>query len=195
MRPLALCRGLLGLCLLDRLSGSWLVFAVLAGHWTLFWGDGEASNSDQMDNREQQWGEAPARWMTIGALHSSCCQLFRVPLSTTGAERLKKMTGRSLRGDVSLGWLETPDVARAADVGKHVESKIEEQRKVSKTESKSDHLTVKVHMGWLFYGFIVEYKVWLNMALTKKQNKKKTIKCVCVCVSVRLPNGKMGQPE
>lgn len=36
---------------------------------------------------------------------------------------MKKMTGQSLRGDVSPGWLATVDVARAADVGKHVESK------------------------------------------------------------------------
>lgn len=76
--------------------------------------------------------EAPAnwklQWMTIRALHFSHCQLFHIPLSTIGAERLKKMTGRSLRGDVSLGWLETVDGARAADVGKPVESKKEEQR-------------------------------------------------------------------
>lgn len=32
MRPLALCRGLLGLSLLDRLSGSWLEDFVLGGY-------------------------------------------------------------------------------------------------------------------------------------------------------------------
>lgn len=32
MRPLALCRGLLGLSLLDRLSGSWLEDCVLGGY-------------------------------------------------------------------------------------------------------------------------------------------------------------------
>lgn len=47
------------------------------------------------------------------------------------------MTGWSLRGDVSSGWLDTDDVARAADVGKHVESRKEEQWQISETESKS----------------------------------------------------------